>query len=102
MFFSSTNERIGRAIPVTLHYYLVGVGSLVYNIRHFLKKMSMRQKKFYLSVPAFSSFEIQCPPKVWRQSYKNCSILCYYNIYISVKIKQNNDVNYFYIMLNCT
>jgi len=24
---------------------------------------------------------IQCPPKVWRQSYRNCLILCCYNIY---------------------
>ena len=23
---------------------------------------------------------IQCPPKVWRQSYSNCLILCCYNI----------------------
>ena len=45
---------------------------------------------------------IQCPPKVWRQSYRNCSVLCCYNIYISVRTKQNNNVNYFYIMLNCT
>ena len=48
------------------------------------------------------SSEIQWPPKVWRQSYRNCSILCYYNIYICIRIRQNNDVNAFYIMLNCT
>ena len=35
------------------------------------------------------------PPKVCKQSYGNCSILCCYNIYICIRIKQNNDVNDF-------
>jgi len=47
-------------------------------------------------------YNIQCPPKVWRQSYRNCSVLCCYNIYICIRTKQNKDVNDFYIILNCT
>jgi len=45
---------------------------------------------------------IKCPPKDWRQSYRNSSSLCCYNIYVCVRIKQNNGVNDFYILLNCT
>jgi len=38
---------------------------------------------------------IQCPPKVWRQSYRNCSVLCCDNIYICIRIMQKKDVNCF-------
>ena len=38
-------------------------------------------------------YSIQCPPKIWRQGYRNCSVLCCYNIYICIRIKQNNNVN---------
>jgi len=56
------------------------------------------------SVSVFGSFfipytsYIQCPPKVWRQSYRKCSKLCCYYIFICIRTKQKHHVNDFYMM----
>ena len=42
------------------------------------------------------------PTKSLDTELKCYSILCCYNIYISINIKKNNNVNDFYILLNCT
>ena len=49
-----------------------------------------RKSKEYLL-----SHTIQCPQKVWRQSYRNFLVLCCYSIYILIKIRQKNKVNDF-------
>jgi len=77
--------------------YKVLVLSKIYGLRHKIKNnKTLRFKLFSIFGYIMNIQHIQCPPKVGRQSFRNCSILCCYNIYICIRIKQNNDVNDFF------